>query len=118
MSAQYDLTSKMIPFLDFHLVFPLLEFLEINKIARNRITFSFSITHPRQLALKTSLVDFIDKVHGELTDAGVIPTVTIESTKKQEEILEQLQKSNAEAQKVTEAIENRDVTRALRQNKL
>jgi hypothetical protein len=32
MAAQYDLTSKMIPFLDLHLVFPLLEFLEINEV--------------------------------------------------------------------------------------
>jgi hypothetical protein len=31
-SGQYDLTSKMIPYLDQHLVFPLLEFLEINEV--------------------------------------------------------------------------------------
>jgi len=32
MSGQHDLTHKMIRYLDLHLVFPLLEFLEINEV--------------------------------------------------------------------------------------
>ncbi|KAF8936953.1 eukaryotic translation initiation factor 3 subunit E [Haplosporangium gracile] len=91
---------------------------------RNRITFPLgSITHSRQLALKISVVDFIDKLHGEeLADAGVIPAGSAPFIPNLSRYFRQrsggrLQKSNAEAQKVMEVIEDRDVTGALRQDK-
>ncbi|KAF9921670.1 eukaryotic translation initiation factor 3 subunit E [Linnemannia zychae] len=115
MSAQYDLTSKMIPFLDLHLIFPLLEFLEINELHYTPTTL---LEARYELALKTNMVDFIDKLHGELKDADVTPTKTIESGKRREEILKQLQKLNTEAQMVMEVIEKREVIESLRQDKL
>ncbi|KAG0225774.1 eIF3 subunit 6 N terminal domain-containing protein [Mortierella sp. GBAus27b] len=113
-SGQYDLTSKMIPYLDQHLVFPLLEFLEINELF---YTPASLLQARYELSLKTNMVDFIDKLHGELEDAGVSPT-SIELPKKREEILEQLERAQAEARKVLDVIENPDVIAALRQDKL
>ncbi|KAF9981938.1 eukaryotic translation initiation factor 3 subunit E [Modicella reniformis] len=114
MAGQYDLTSKMIPFLDQHLVFPLLEFLEINELF---YTPSSLLQARYELSLKTNMVDFIDKLHGELEDAGVAPA-SIELPKKPEEILEQLEAAQSEARKVLDVIENPDVVAALRQDKL
>ncbi|KAF9583379.1 eukaryotic translation initiation factor 3 subunit E [Lunasporangiospora selenospora] len=114
MSAQYDLTSKMIPFLDLHLVFPLLEFLEINELF---YTPSTVLEARYELALKTNMIDFIEKLNGELKEASVTPAA-IELGKKREEILEQFQNQQAEAQKVMDVIENPDVIAALRQDKL
>ncbi|KAF9410997.1 eukaryotic translation initiation factor 3 subunit E [Podila epigama] len=112
MSAQYDLTSKMIPFLDIHLVFPLLEFLEINELYYS----PSSLLNARyELSLKTNMIDFIEKLHGDLTDAGESPAAV---ELKREDILEKLQASQAEAQKVMDVIENPDVIAALRQDKL
>ena len=33
--AEYDLTQKMAPFLDLHLIIPLLEFIEPRKVGPN-----------------------------------------------------------------------------------
>ncbi|KAG0326885.1 eukaryotic translation initiation factor 3 subunit E, partial [Podila humilis] len=163
MSAQYDLTSKMIPFLDIHLVFPLLEFLEINELSwthtdrslvlelsqdiiaflltkrrlsleierKTQLTWSqlelgwlgsllyyspASLLNARyELSLKTNMIDFIEKLNGDLKDAGEVPAAV---ELKREDILEKLQASQAEAQKVMDVIENPDVIAALRQDKL
>ncbi|KAK3824782.1 MAG: eIF3 subunit 6 N terminal domain-containing protein [Benniella sp.] len=114
MSGQHDLTYKMIRYLDLHLVFPLLEFLEINELF---YTPTSLLQARYELSLKTNMVDFIDKLHGELEDAGVTPA-SIELPKKREEILEQLEAAQSEARKVLDVIENPDVVAALRQDKL
>lgn len=49
---------------------------------------------------------------------SLLCTIAIELVKKREDILEQLQNSQAEAQKVMDVIENPDVIAALRQDKL
>ncbi|KAF9288914.1 eukaryotic translation initiation factor 3 subunit E [Linnemannia elongata] len=114
MAAQYDLTSKMIPFLDLHLVFPLLEFLEINELFYTPTTL---LEARYELSLKTSMIDLIDKLHGELKDAGVTPA-PIELVERRKEVLEKLMNSQTEAQKVMDVIENPEVISALRQDKL
>ncbi|KAI1303225.1 eukaryotic translation initiation factor 3 subunit E [Mortierella claussenii] len=111
--SQYDLTARMIPFLDLHLVFPLLEFLEIEEL----YTPATLLEARYELALKTNMIDFIEKLDGELKDAGVTPAAG-ELVKRREDILEQLQNSQSEAQKVLDVIENPDVIAALRQDKL
>jgi translation initiation factor 3 subunit E len=37
MAAKHDLTLRMIPFLDRHLVFPLTEFLELKEVNKKTI---------------------------------------------------------------------------------
>lgn len=99
------------------------------------------------------MIDFIDKLHGELKDAGITPArkscfvmpagccvgscalsrtvfgllimcssllniIAIELVERRKEILEKLQNSQAEAQKVMDVIENPEVISALRQDKL
>ncbi|KAF8937646.1 eukaryotic translation initiation factor 3 subunit E, partial [Haplosporangium bisporale] len=61
------------------------------------------------------MIDFIEKLNGDLKDAGESPAAV---ELKREEILEKLQASQAEAQKVMDVIENPDVIAALRQDKL
>lgn len=46
MAATQDLTMRMIPFLDRHLVFPLIEFLELKEV-----NFSFTRRYKHEMKL-------------------------------------------------------------------
>lgn len=62
MAAEYDLTTKIIPYLDRHLVFPLLSFLSEHEIfpAEELIKAQY------ELATHTHMVDYIASLYQQI----------------------------------------------------
>ncbi len=70
--AEYDLTTKIIPYLDRHLAIPLLSFLIENEV------FPAEQLLPAQyeLAKGTNMVDFQAQLHGQLQPGEAMPSGT------------------------------------------
>ncbi|CAB4486386.1 eukaryotic translation initiation factor 3, subunit 6 [Rhizophagus irregularis] len=111
MAATYDLTPKLIPYLDRHLVFPLLEFLSMHKIYPEIDLLKAKY----ELLAKTNMVDFISMLYKTIHDTEEVPN---EFSTKRDEVLQTLENLQSEAQKVLDIIENPEVISALRQDKL
>lgn len=80
--ATFDLTSQVSPYLDRHLVFPLLEFID-SLIDENKIPYSKNDVAAARLALlrPTHMVDYAMDVHSSLTK-GEAPPAEMEEQKK------------------------------------
>ncbi|KAH9979850.1 eIF3 subunit 6 N terminal domain-containing protein [Lactifluus volemus] len=97
--ADYDLTRTIIPYLDRHLVFPLLTHLH----------------EAYELAKGTNMVDYIVSLYEQLNPDSDVPEEFAAKRAKAVAINEQLQQ---EAQAVLDVIENPDFAQALRQDKI
>ncbi|KAG8888628.1 eukaryotic translation initiation factor 3 subunit E [Tulasnella sp. 332] len=109
--AEYDLTTKLIPYLDRHLAFPLLSFLHENEIypAEELIQAQYD------LAKETNMVDYYAGLHEQVYPGKEIPA---EFGQKRQQAMETNERLEGEAQAVLAVIENPDVVQALRQDKL
>lgn len=67
-SVPYDLTHTFAPFLDRHLLFPLLEFLQKGRCDEKQI-----LEVKLQLLSKTNMVDFASEIYKELTKDQTSP---------------------------------------------
>ncbi|KAJ9062063.1 eukaryotic translation initiation factor 3 subunit E [Entomophthora muscae] len=108
--AHHDLTSKMIPYLDRHLSFPLLEYLGLKEIYDVKDILQAKY----DLMSKTNMVDFAITLYQELHKVEEVPA---DLSKRREEILATLNSYTEQAAKVMEVIENPKVIGALRQDK-
>lgn len=54
MATQHDLTLRMIPFLDRHLVFPLLQFLELKEVSYRSHLYTYNVVADQGTALRAS----------------------------------------------------------------
>lgn len=70
----YDLTSKVSPFLDRHLVFPLLEFLQDRQIYAEEEILKAKI----ELLAKTNMVDYAADIHKSLYHTEEVPQTMID----------------------------------------
>ncbi|KAK9674685.1 eukaryotic translation initiation factor 3 subunit E [Basidiobolus ranarum] len=109
--AQYDLTSKMVPYLDRHLVYPLLEFLSLKEIYPEEDILQAKY----DLLSKTNMIDTAAELFKQIHHVEEAPT---EFTDKRKNVIDTLEGLQSEAGKVLEVIENPDVISALRQDKL
>ncbi|KAI9509483.1 eukaryotic translation initiation factor 3 subunit 6 [Russula earlei] len=108
--AEYDLTRTIIPYLDRHLVFPLLTHLHENGLfAPEQVAAA-----QYELAKGTNMVDYIVSLYEQLNPDSEVPEEFAAKREKAVAINEQLQQ---EAQAVLDVIENPDVAQALRQDK-
>ncbi|RUP51363.1 eIF3 subunit 6 N terminal domain-containing protein, partial [Jimgerdemannia flammicorona] len=137
MASKYDLTPRMVSFLDRHLVFPLLEFLTLKEV----YAFEDLIKAKYDLLSKTNMVDFVTQLYQQIHDTEDIPQGPSSISKsvdcllakilnpavssnlsefavKRENVLAQLEVLQEQAQKVMDVIENPEVIAALRQDKL
>ncbi|KAK9723046.1 eukaryotic translation initiation factor 3 subunit E [Basidiobolus ranarum] len=108
--AQYDLTSKMVPYLDRHLVYPLLEFLSLKEIYPEEDILQAKY----DLLSKTNMIDTAAELYKQIHHVEDAPT---EFTDKRKNVIDTLEGLQSEAGKVLEVIENPDVISALRQDK-
>lgn len=67
--AQYDLTAKVAPYLDRHLVFPLLEFLQDKQLYADDQILKAKI----ELLAKTNMVDYAMDIHKSLYHTEDVP---------------------------------------------
>ena len=83
-ASEYDLTQKISPFLDAHLVFPLLDFLEENTSYE-----AGSVQRARlDLLAPTNMVDYAIDLYKDLTGTQEEPSYLVD---RREEVLEEME---------------------------
>ena len=110
-TQQYDLVPKLIPHLDRHLVFPILQFLENREDADHR---EFTLLK-YQLLKETNMSDYVWELEQEMKGLSERPP---ESLKKREDIVQIQQHLEEETNKLTELMVNPDVTSNIRSDKV
>lgn len=127
--AEYDLTKTIIPYLDRHLVFPLLAWLVDNT------TFPVKEVQIAQyeLAKGTNMHDYAVSLFQQIHPDELVPEgefsilfrtvdtfflISVEFSKKREEVVSTNERLQQEAQAVLNVIENPDVAQSLRQDKI
>ncbi|KAI8982057.1 eIF3 subunit 6 N terminal domain-containing protein [Mycotypha africana] len=110
MAATHDLTMKLIPFLDRHLVFPLIEFLELKEVYAPKDLLQAKY----DLFKNSNMVDFVLDLYKTINKTDDAPK---EFTEKREKVLLQMEDFRNKAQKVMDILEKPEVIAALRQDK-
>ncbi|KAI8140871.1 eIF3 subunit 6 N terminal domain-containing protein [Fennellomyces sp. T-0311] len=110
MAAKHDLTMRMIPFLDRHLVFPLLEFLELKELyaADDLLKAKY------ELFRNSNMADFISDLYKKINKTDETPK---EIADKRQQVLAKMEQLQAEVQKVMQVLEKPEVISVLRQDK-
>ena len=108
--ATWELTSKLGPFLDRHLVIPLLEFLSVKKIYDETDLLRGKL----ELFSNTSMVDFIMDVHGTLYPDQEIPKSLYE---KRTAVVENFKRLQQENEHVLKTFQDPKVHQQLGQNR-
>ncbi|KAI9266919.1 eIF3 subunit 6 N terminal domain-containing protein [Phascolomyces articulosus] len=111
MAAEYDLTKNMIPFLDRHLVFPLLEFLEVKEL----YAVDDLLQAKYALFRNSNMADFILDLHKKINNTDQTPK---EIADKRQQVLAKMEQLQAEVQKVMQVLEKPEVISVLRQDKV
>lgn len=110
-TQDYDLLPKLIPHLDRHLVFPILQFLE----TREDVDPADFTTLKYQLLKETNMSDYVWSLEQEIRGLSERPA---ESVQKREEVIQRRQVLEDETNKMTSLMENSDVTGNLRSDKV
>ncbi len=109
---EYDLLPKLIPHLDRHLVFPLLEFLS----GQEEFEESSDITQTKYELLKqTNMTDYVANLWQDINHSDMMPQ---EFVKKREEVLQRLQLYVEESRKIVELLADDSVVGSLRSDKI
>ena len=109
-AAKYDLTSELGKYLDRHLVFPLLEFLQMQKVYPEAEILEAKI----QLLQKTNMIDFAADIYKTLHNAKEAPA---EMMKRREEVIGNLQQLQVKAEKVVNFLSDPALVKQLRSDK-
>jgi translation initiation factor 3 subunit E len=96
--ATYDLTNRIVPFFDLHLVIPLLEFVGPRKVYNEE---SLVETH-RKLLLKTNMIDSVIETYPD----NQVPQDLL---KRRDEVLQERDQLKTACDPVIEILENDDV---------
>lgn len=100
--AKYDLTSRMVQYLDRHLVFPLLEFLSAKEIYDENELLQAKL----DILSKTSMVDYAIDIWNQLYPNEPVPE---EMKVKRGQVVSQLQELQNEVEKILIIISNDEV---------
>lgn len=107
----HDLLPKVIPHLDRHLVFPVLEFLEGQDGQDPKEIKSLKF----ELLKETNMSDFVGQLESEIKGLSEAPA---EYNKKREEVMHRRQLLEQETEKLTTLLDNEEVTNNLRADKV
>ncbi len=110
IAQQYDLLPKLIPHLDRHLIFPLLEFLSGQEEDNAEITKT-----KYELLKQTNMTDYVANLWQEINDSDEKPE---EFVKKKEEIIQRLSLFTEETHQITELLSDDSVVSNLRSDKV
>jgi len=108
--AEFDLTSKIGPYLDRHLVFPLLEFLSVKEYYDETDLLRGKL----DLLSNTSMVDFAMDVHKSLYPDREVPNTLKD---KRAEVVENFKKLQGETEPVLKILLEPEVTRQMQQSR-
>lgn len=111
MAGEFDLLPKLIPNLDRHLVFPILEFVENNGNDHSKEMKKLKF----ELLKETNMTDFLGELQMEIDGLNEKPA---ENVKKREEVLQRQQQLSEETTKLMDLMSNSDVTSNLRSDKV
>lgn len=116
IAKEHDLLPKLIPYLDRHLVFPLLEFASgQDEEEEEHDEAALDITRSKYELLKqTNMTDYVARLWQELNDSDAIPE---EYVTKREEVVQKLQRFVDESSKITELLQDDNVVGNLRSDK-
>ena len=109
-AAKHDLTSELGKYLDRHLVFPLLEFLQLQKVYPEKEILEAKI----ELLQKTNMIDFAADIWKSLHGKSDAPP---EMTKRREEVIANLQQLQAKAAKIVGFLSDPALVKQLRSDK-
>jgi len=108
--ADWDLTAKIGPYLDRHLVFPLLEFLSVKEFYDETDLLRGKL----DLLYNTSMVDFAMDVHKSLYPDQEVPNALKD---KRTMVVENFKKLQAETDPVLKILVDPEVTRQIQQSR-
>lgn len=107
LSKQHDLLPKLIPHLDRHLVFPLLEDQYKDDPQLSKLEY--------ELLKETNMVDYISGLWSEINHSKHIPSALLE---KKSTVLRQLERYQEQSQKISDLLADEDVVKNLRSDKV
>ncbi|CAN6639201.1 hypothetical protein TRVA0_017S01618 [Trichomonascus vanleenenianus] len=110
ISRKYDLTEKMMPFLDRHLIFPLVEFVSSKGLYDEKQLLQLKY----DLLKDTNMVDYVSNLWFKLHDGAEVPEELVERQKK---VLDDLEKFEKSTSHVLEVLEKPEVVNNLKQDK-
>ncbi len=111
IAQQYDLLPKLIPNLDRHLTFPLLEFLS----GLDGDESSEVLKAKYELLKQTNMTDYVASLWQEINDSDDVPE---EFLKKREEVLQRLSLFTEETKQIDELLNDESVVSNLRSDKV
>ena len=111
LAEEYDLLPKLIPHLDRHLVFPLLEFLSSQEDGDSKETLNTKY----ELLKHTNMIDYVSNLWQEIHDSDDVPD---ELVKKREEVLQRLELFQQETSQIDELLNDENVVSNLRSDKV
>lgn len=110
-AMEYDLLPRLIPHLDRHLVYPVLEFLEQrgeqDQMEIKRLKF--------QLLKETNMTDFVSELDTEIRG---LSEGAPEWAKKREQVMQKREQLEAQTQKLLDVMDNPEITNNLRADKV
>lgn len=112
IAKENDLLPKLIPHLDRHLVFPLLEF---NSGSNDADRENEVIRAKYELLKHTNMTDYVANLWQEINNSDSIPE---EFTTKRESVMEKLAQYETDTAKLTELLSDETVTANLRSDKV
>jgi len=111
--AEYDLTQTVAQYLDRHLIFPLLEFLDLKKdIYSENDLLKAKLD---LLAEKTNMVDFAMDIYKKLYKTDDVPP---EMKARREQVVNKLKQLQAECGSLLKVVDNQTLVKQLRSEKL
>ena len=111
LNSDHDLLQKLIPHLDRHLVFPLLEFISSHESE----AVEEIIQAKYELLEQTNMTDYVAALWQQLHPND---EVAQEFVRKREDVLRRLQLYTEESSRITDLLENPEVVNNLRSDKL
>lgn len=108
IANQHDLLPRLIPYLDRHLVFPLLEFSSGQEDDKEIVRAKY------ELLKHTNMTDYVANLWQEINNSDSIPE---EFVKKREEVLNKLEHYQEQSAKITDLLQDDDVVGNLRSDK-
>lgn len=111
IAKEYDLLPKLLPHLDRHLIFPLLQF-----VADQEDETSAETTKAKYELLKTTnMTDYVASLYCEIEGLVEPPA---QFAKKRQEVLDRLEQYEQESAKITDLLSREDVITNLRSDKV